>query len=55
MDPAAATAIYSWYISDYLNVMIHNAGLAVWHLISAGLIRVYVLLLTGFVVALMNL
>lgn len=55
MDLAAATAIYSWYISDYLNVMIHNAGLAVWHLISPWLIRVCVLLWAEFVVALTNL
>lgn len=44
VDPAAGAAIYSWYISDFLNVTIHNAGLAVWNLNSAGLIRVYFLL-----------
>lgn len=32
LDPAAEAAIYSWYISDCLNVTIHNAGLVVWSL-----------------------
>lgn len=40
LDPAAKAAIYSWDISDYLNVTIHNAGLAVWNLKSVGLIKV---------------
>lgn len=40
-DAAAEAAIYSCYISDYLNVIMHNVGQTVWTLTSAGLIRVY--------------